>query len=296
MRQFIENQLGITLVLACLLGLVFPFGQHISGYVIITLLAAVTFLSCYKINLSGGSIISFPPIAFCIGRYAILPLILWYFAHVLIPEYSLAVLLITLLPAGVSSPAFTSLFNGNVTLAFIVTFISSAMCLMLIPIYISTIEYNGVSIDPIPLFRTLALCILLPICLHSFLRESTRIKKYNQLHGRFTSVLLIAAIIFIVIAKERHEILHDATAFILPAVIALVCFSIFLLVSFSFKATASNRIAYVICSTFNNAALGVSVAVIHFETKVVLATVAAELMWALLPIFVQPLIKRSFWQ
>ncbi len=292
MRVFIERQLGVTFVLACVLALLLPGGEHIPDYAVVFLLAAVTFLSCYKIRATQQRAILKQSLLFCLFRYAVLPLLGWGAALFLLPEYALAILLLALLPAALSSPAFANLFGGNVLLAFSITLMSSVLALLLIPLYISFFGHMQVGIDPLPLFRTLLLCIVAPACLYFLLRNRLPVQAFSEKHGGFLSVLLAAAIIFIVVAKQRSHIWQQPADLLCPLLIAMGCYAVFAAAGFSIRALKADRVSYGVCATFNNAALGVSLALLHFDQKTVLFTVAAELVWALLPFFIAPLSRR----
>ncbi len=293
MRHFIETQLGLTFLIGAVLGLIFPYGASIPDYSVVLVLAVVTFISSYNIDLKAlGGIFSRQTIIFCIVRFALLPVLLWYIAAHTFPEYALGVLLISLVPAGVASPALSHVYKGNVALACVITLITAAMALLLIPVLIGMLEQQDMDISMFSLFRTQMLCIVLPMALYVLLRKQRQIKAFSAEYGKFIAVTCVAAIIFIVITKERQNILQDPAGLILPALITIVCYVAYAMVMMLFSAKRDTIITYGVCSTFNNSALGVSLALIHLDTHSVLMTISSEVVWAIMPFIFQPLVQR----
>lgn len=292
MRKLIETHLGLVLTVACVLGLLIPHGGRIPDETLILLLATVTFLSCYKIDTPVAAAVNRRSILFCIARYAVLPLLLWVPASLLSADYALAVLLIALLPAGASSPALTHLFQGNVTLAFAVTLMSSALSVAVIPLTMAQIGGLHVAVNAQAIFGTLVVCLILPWLFYSGLRRNAPLRRFSERHGRLASILLVALIIFIVIAKQRDVILADPSGLIAPCLVALGCYLAFGLAGLVNRAPYPDRAAYGVCSLFNNAALGVSLALLYFGPLVTLTAVAAEIIWSLLPFPLHPLLER----
>jgi len=291
-RAFVETQLALTLVTACVLGLLFPYGRQIPDVAIIVPMAAVIFISCFKINVPLRSAFSQSALLFYLARYVALPLLLGWLCSLAFPDYALAVLLLTALPPGASSAALTGLYNGNVALAFVLTIVGSALCVFLIPAYVALIGHIDIAIDPMPIFRTLAFCIFLPGLLYVVLRKNAPIVRFNEHHGRLVSVLLVSLNVFIVIAKQRQTILQDPQLLIVPALIAAGCYFAYALAVLFLKFKAADHIAYGVCSVFNNIALGVGLAILHFTPQVILTTVMAEILWCFLPFFAQPLVDK----
>jgi len=293
LKLWIESHVGLCLIAGMGLGLLFPFGAHIPSETVLALLAPITFLSFYKIDRSSlRDAFCFKAVIFCLARFAVLPVAIWFVAEQLLPSYALACMLLALLPAGVSSAAFASLFNGNVALAFVVTIVSSFTCVVLIPIATSLTASASVNVDVMGLFRALAFCLVLPACVFAVVGRKKALRKWENRVGRLTTVALLTCVVFIVLTKLRPQLLAAPQLILAPFLIATACYAIYIVVGFGPRVAAADRIAFGVCSTINNPAIGVSVAILYFDTRVVMCALAGEIIWLLTPFVVQPLTRR----
>lgn len=249
-------------------------------------LAMLTYASCFKLRDGGFSDIRWREILrFYLVRYVIVPVLLFVIVHRLLPDYALGVFLLALVPAAVSSPAFAHMFGGRVPPAFAIVIISTLLAPFLIPLQFMWASDVALDISPFGLFRTLAFCIFLPMVLYVLTRRFTRLANGMYDHVKVISILLVAFVIALVIAKQRSVILADIPALMLPFIVCLICYILFMLSALwlARKEQRDTQITYVVCSVFNNVALGVSLALVHFPPKIILFVAVSEVAWAMLP-------------
>jgi BASS family bile acid:Na+ symporter len=294
--KWIESHFGTVLILACVAGLFLPPLAAIPDQGLVLGLALLTFTACFRLSDGGFRGIDWPQALCFLGlRYFILPLMLLGLALFLAPAYAPGILLLALLPAGVSCPALTHLFGGRVALAFALTI----PCFLLAPFYIPAMfALTGqaqLHTSPSAMFHTLVVALLLPVAVYALIGRKGRLNAHMRLRDKTYSILLVAAIITIVIAKQRETILAHPIALVQLFALVLPAYALFMFTGWFAprRATREERIAYMTCSTFNNAALGVSLALLHFSAPVVLLMVAMEFTWALLPIAVKQWLR---WQ
>jgi predicted Na+-dependent transporter len=112
--------------------------------------------------------------------------------------------------------------------------------------------------------------------------------------NKITSILLVAFVIAMAISKQREVILTHGAALMGSLAIALLCFAGFIVSGwlFAWRRPPAERITYAACSSFNNAALGVSLALLHFPPPVTLFVAVSEVAWSLLPCMFSHFLQR----
>jgi predicted Na+-dependent transporter len=295
LRHFIESHFGLVLLLSCAVGLVAPLSNVPDDSASVAL-AMLTYASCFKLRDGGFSDINWKDVAwFYIARYIILPVILFGIAHVITPDYALGIFLLALVPAAVSSPAFAHMFGGRVPPAFAIVIVSTLLAPFLIPLQFMWASEVAMDISPLGLFKTLAFCIFLPMALYFATRrfQTWGQKMYDNV--KVISIVLVAFVIALVIAKQRDVILGDIPALLTPTIAAFGCYAIFMLCAkwLGRNQPSDVQITYMICSGFNNVALGVSLALLHFPAKIILLVAVSEMAWSTLPIMMKLLLRRA---
>jgi BASS family bile acid:Na+ symporter len=285
MKHFIETHFGVVLLLACLFGLAFePLGR-VPNASVVAALAGLMFIACYRLRDGGIASVAWRDIAlFYVARYVALPAAMWAVAHAIAPQLATGVFLLALVPAGVASPAFASMYGGAVAPAFAIVIVSQLLTPLVIPLQFAWQGSVAAGPEPAALFTTMLWCIVLPMVVYAFVRKHEPMRIYVQAQNKLFSVLLVAFVIAVAIAKQRDVILSGEG--LLQAFIATsACFMGFIVFAWYLfpRRAREERIAYATCSSFNNAALGVSLALLHFPAPVVLFVAVSEISWSLLP-------------
>jgi predicted Na+-dependent transporter len=286
MKAFIEHHFGTVLILSCVAGLVVPGLPSLPDVAALVTLALLTFVACYRLRDGGMKDIRWRDITiFYVLRYTLLPLGMWYVAHITIPDYATSVLLLTLLPSAISSPAFTHIFGGIAIPAFAITVLSQVAAPFMIPAAFALVGSTEVVPPPHQLFTTLVWCIFMPMLIYGIVRNHHKSATIIHANGKFFSILLVAFIIALAVAKQRDVILGDPEAIIAATAVTTTCYVLYLIFGWvvSHRRPREERITYATCSGFNNAAMGVSLALMHFSPPVILFVAASEISWAILP-------------
>jgi len=295
MRSLIESHFGLVLLLSVAVGMVAPISGVPDDSASVAL-AILTYASCFKLRDGGFADIRWRDVVwFYVARYIILPVVLFAVAHFLIPDYALGIFLLALVPAAVSSPAFSHMFGGSVPPAFAIVIISTLLAPFLIPLQFYWASEVAMDISPIGLFKTLAFCIFLPMALYFATKCFRRWGNAMYDNVKLISIVLVAFVIALVIAKQRSAILADIPALIVPFCAAFGSYMIFVLCAMWLgrKQPRDIKITYAVCSGFNNVALGVSLALLHFPAKIILLVAVSEIAWATLPMMMKILLRRK---
>jgi|CXWL01.1.fsa_nt_gi BASS family bile acid:Na+ symporter len=298
MRRLIETNFGIVLLISCVVGLAVPALAAVPDASASVALAMLTYASCFKLKDGGFSEIRWGNILlFYVVRYIILPIALLLITQKIFPDYAAAIFLLALLPTAVSSPAFANMFGGRVPPAFAIVILSTTLAPFLIPLQCSLILADAnVTPTPLPLFRTLAFCVFVPMILYFATRSFTKFGAVMYDNVKLISIVLVAFVIALVIAKQRDYIINHTADIIVPILLTIVCYNIFLACGWLFARGQSRetRISFATCSMFNNVALGVSIALLHFPQNVILFVAVSEMAWAMLPIMFRWFLASKF--
>jgi predicted Na+-dependent transporter len=297
MRDLIETNFGLVLLISCISGLALPALAAVPDASASVALAILTYASCFKLKDGGFSEINWRNVSiFYMVRFIILPIILLVIAKAFFPEYAAAIFLLAILPTAVSSPAFANMFGGRVPPAFAIVILSTALAPFLITLQCSLVLSDAsVTPTPLPLFRTLTFCVFVPMLLYFMTQNLTRLGKVMYDNVKIISIVLVAFVIALVIAKQREFILNNTAGIVIPILLTLICYIIFLACGWLFVRgkDRETRISYATCSMFNNVALGVSIALLHFPQNVILFVAVSEMAWAVLPMMFRFFLERT---
>ncbi len=292
MADFIGCSPGIVMIVSGMLGLVFSYGHLLPDFMLAVLVAGIIFLSCFRINapLPRNALWRIP--VFCVLRYVAFPLLMWWLCMQIAPEYAVGMLLLGLCPAGSSSAGFASIYNGNVSTAIAITVFSSIACVAFMPVMFGVFAGLEISVSPWQLLRTLSLCVLLPGALYLILRSNAAVVGYFTRNGQNITVLMLGAIVFLALARNQDTLIQNHNELLLPFSLIVGFYMMAMIAGFAIKTSLMERISYGICSTFNNNALGIGIAGIYFDSKVVVFMVMTSIVWMTLPIIARPVIKN----
>jgi BASS family bile acid:Na+ symporter len=226
------------------------------------------------------------------ARYVIIPVIA-YFAFIWISNfYALVLLLSFILPAAVSSPAFSAIYGGKPDLSLKILLYSSFMAVLTIPFLISLIVGSSVNIKAGEMLLTLVYTIIVPFILHLPLRN---VKKVKETVGRFNALFTLIGLstIFIVVtARNKPAILGNPELVGLYSIISLVLYStMYVMGYYMFPAQNKDiRRTLSISSGANNIGLGVTITALFFPGEMNIFFIVSQLVWVVMLV---PL-KRMF--
>jgi BASS family bile acid:Na+ symporter len=226
------------------------------------------------------------------ARYVIIPVIA-YFAFIWISNfYALVLLLSFILPAAVSSPAFSAIYGGKPDLSLKILLYSSFMAVLTIPFLMSLLVGSSVNIKAGEMLLTLVYTIIVPFILHLPLRN---VKKVKETVGRFNALFTLIGLstIFIVVtARNKPAILGNPELVGLYSIISLVLYStMYVMGYYMFPAQNKDiRRTLSISSGANNIGLGVTITALFFPGEMNIFFIVSQLVWVVMLV---PL-KRMF--
>jgi len=215
-----------------------------------------------------------------------LPLAAWAIARVIAPEWALGVLLVTAMPAGLSAAAVTDLYRGNVALALVLTFVTSALCPLSVPLLLQALDPRAGAVDPWLLAeRALYIIVLLvvPFSLAQVVRRIAPQTVARHFHRwTYGAILSSCLLIFVSISANRAAWAGMAPALLLvPLGLNALAMALGLAVGLGSRRVLppADGAAFAFCCAWMNNGLGVAFAdrFFHGQAGVILGPVLMQL-------------------
>jgi len=283
LNAFINRFFGLILLLAAVSGLFVPAIKVDTATIIIISLAVIIFASFFKVELNRGLLTDdlVPASIFLTIRFMILPVAVYYLAGLFDPLYANAFLLILLLPAAVSSPAFTAMFGGNISLSLKILVFSSFLSILTIPVLCDLLLSKEVSINSRQLFYTMVYTIVFPFIVHLAFRRILRIRKIIVQNSPLITALGLIIVFIAATSMNRSIILENPLKVLSYTLISVFSYLILYLFGYYLLIHQGKprRISYSVSSGANNIGLGVTITTLFFPGEINVFFIIAQLSW-----------------
>ncbi len=284
-KIWVEKNLALSLLLGILAGFLFPDFGEVANDLVVFLTGLLIFFSCTNIKIKDMFLIDIFQIAlFSLLRFMVFPIILFYAAWILFPEYSHGVLLLAIMPAGVAVTALCAMSGGNATLGLGLTVITSLLAPAVVPSVFSFLG-QSVDVDTWGLFKTLCLVVFVPLVIYFVAaRPVVPVRKWLVSNNKFLSIVVLTVIMLIVVASQKEAFLSEFSRLYIDLSIMVGLFGILYLfgIAFSFFLIAEpkDRISYIFASGAMNNALAVGLSFLYFDSHTTFFVVASEFVWS----------------
>lgn len=212
----------------------------------------------------------------------IIPVIFFFSINIFSHELAIGILLLTAMPAGVSTPALTDIAKGNVSLSMSLAIVSQLIAPFTVPLLFWLIDFKGHSIDKLLILKDMAIIVFLPMIISQVIKKyfPLTIKKTQHL---FTSlnVLLLFAFVYVAIASQRNTILENPVVLVWKIALLYLVFIILHVIGYliCFKQNKENRIAVAIGAAYMNNGMAIVLAASYFKPEILVLMVLSELPW-----------------
>jgi bile acid:Na+ symporter, BASS family len=212
----------------------------------------------------------------------IIPVLFFFSVNIFNPELAIGILLLTAMPAGVSTPALTDIVKGNVSLSMSLAIVSQIVAPFTVPLLFMLINMDNHSINKLLMLKDIAIIVFLPLIISQLIKKKfpLTIKKTQHL---FTSVnvLLLFTFVYMVIATQRDVILENPAGLVRNIVILYFVFIILHVAGYMIclKQNKENRIAVAIGAAYMNNGLAIVLAASYFKPEILVLMVLSELPW-----------------
>jgi predicted Na+-dependent transporter len=282
---FIEKYFWTFLIAGIIIGLWKPAPFEIPGYLPAVLLGMMLFFVFLKIDAIEvfEKIRNYKLMIFIASVYMfIIPLLLFLSFKLFNNELALGILLLTAMPAGVSSPALTDILKGNISLAMSIVIVTQLIAPFSVPLLFWLIDSNGLEINKLSVFKDIAILIFLPMIL------SQVIKKYfplliNKSQHLLTSanIILLFTFVYIALSSQRDAILDNPVSLIWKTAVLYLVFILLHAIGYliCYKENKENKIALAITAAYMNNGMAIVLASTYFGPDILVLMVLSEIPW-----------------
>jgi len=282
---FIRKYFGTLLLVSCLLGMVVPPFGDATPHIVLFALAFIIFCSFFQVGFSRDTLRADLRISlwFWLLRYTLIPLAVFGALLPFSTFYALALLLMLLLPAAVSSPSFAILFGGKPDLSLKVLLYSSFLAVLTIPLCLGWLAGSLARVSPVDMLLTLVFTMVVPFLVHLPLRRVALVRNLAGQYNPLWTLLGLSTIFITATARNKPAILENPSLVLLYASLAIVLYFMLYLVGYYLLPNHSALVkrTFSISSGANNIGLGVTLTALFFPGNMNIFFIVAQLAWVL---------------
>ena len=270
--QYIADYMGLLVLVAALLALVFPgVLQQVRPTVINYLLGVVMFGMGLTLNLQDFKIVFSRPrdvVIGCIAQFTIMPLLAWGLARLFQLDEALAlgVVLVGCCPGGTASNVITYLAKGDLALSVGMTGVSTLLAPFLTPLLTWVLAGETINVDVVSMFLSILWVVILPIVIGLLVKWLW--PKFTEAATDYLpafSSIAIAFIVAIIFAANADKLLAGGLVIILVVMLHNICgLSLGYLIGRLLGLSEPKKRAVSIEVGMQNSGLASSLATIHF--------------------------------
>lgn len=287
--KFIEKYFWIFLLAGIIIALWKPLRSETPPYLLKLLLGMMLFLVFMKIDAIEvfEKIQNFRLMFFISLVYMIIVPVFFYFLTMFFDrQLATGLLLLTAMPAGVSSPALVDLFKGNISLAMSIAVVTQIIAPFTVPWLFWIIGSRSLEINILLVFKDIVILIFIPMILAQSAKRFFP-HAINKGQHLFTSVniFVLFSFVYIAISSQRDIIISNPVSLIWKTVVLYLVFAMLHGIGYliGLKRNKEDKIAYAVTSAYMNNGMAIVLASAYFEPDILILMVLSELPWNTLP-------------
>jgi BASS family bile acid:Na+ symporter len=270
--HFISEYMGVLVLAAALLALVFPSVlQQVPTTAINYLLGVVMFGMGLTLNLKDFKIVFRRPkdvIVGCLAQFTVMPLLAWGLARAFQLDEALAlgVVLVGCCPGGTASNVITYLAKGDLALSVGMTGVSTLLAPLLTPLLTWALAGKSVDVNVTGMLLSILWVVILPIVVGLIVKGlwPKFTEKATDYLPAFSSVA-IALIVAIIIAANASKLLAGGLVIVIVVMLHNLCgLTLGYLTGRLLGLTEAKKRAISIEVGMQNSGLASSLATLHF--------------------------------
>jgi BASS family bile acid:Na+ symporter len=281
----IEKYFWVFLISGIVLGLWQPLTFKIPAYLPQLLLGMMLFLVFLKIDaleilekISNYKLMIFIAIVYML----VVPLLFFSVTTVFSKELAIGILLLTAMPAGVSTPALTDILKGNISLAMSIVIVTQMIAPFTVPLLFWIVGTTGLEINKLQVFKDIAVLVFVPLILSQVIKRYFPVTINKNLHLVTSSnIILLFAFVYVAISSQSEIILDNPVRLIWKTVILYLVFILLHGIGYLIccKENKENRIALAVTSAYMNNGLAIVLAATYFGPEILVLMVLSEIPW-----------------
>jgi len=283
MRAFINYYFSFILLLAGLTGLLLPDPGNAASFIILSLLFIIIFVSCFQLDLKKEYFFkeSRNAIIFTVFRFVLIPLGFYFVIYPVSEFYAFALLFVLILPSAVAAPPVIAMFTKNINLSLMILALSSLVATFTIPILVTWLSGGVASVNPLDLFRTVFITVVLPFFVHLPLRKKTKVKKWMISNLTFVTIICISLIMMLAISKNKQTVFDQPDMILMFGIISFFFYLVLFVMGWFMMPgkQINNKVTFTVSSGLNNIGLGISLATIYLPPMIAVFCIMAQFAW-----------------
>lgn len=282
-----EQYFWLVLVASIIFGFLFPsYLQPLEGYILYFIMTIMCLLFLKVDIFDVVTHIKQPQFLVYIAftNLIVIPLATFYvFKNFVDPATAMGILLLSSLPTGVSSAAFTDIMKGRTSLTLTIIILTNLLATVSIPFLFWLIYKANLDLDYIALFLNLLKIILIPFGIAKFLKHvvlNGNTSKYDDYYNSFI-VAVLALMIMVSIAFNSEYILASFKEHIATMGILFLMFIFMQLLGYFsvFWHKKGEKIAVGNAKMIVNNILGVVLAIAFFPPEILTIVILSLIPW-----------------
>ena len=212
----------------------------------------------------------------------LVPLLFFIPIHYLDHKLALGILLLTAMPAGISSPALTDILKGNISFAMSITIVTQLAAPVTIPLLFWLIGSGGLEINKLLIFRDIIIIVFLPLVLSQVTKKYVPAFVKRGLHLLTSAnIFLLFIFVYITISSQSSTILQNPLSLVWKTATLYLVFIILHAIGYivSYKGNKENKVATSVTSAYMNNGLAIVLASAYFGPDIVVLMVLSEIPW-----------------
>jgi predicted Na+-dependent transporter len=283
--RLIEKHFWLILLAGILLGLWSPLSFKTSPVVPKILLGMMLFLAFLKIDALEvlENIRNFRLMIYIASVYMIaVPLVFYFSTLIFNADLAVGILLLTAMPAGVSTPVLTDIARGNISLSMSLVIVSQIAAPFTVPLLFWFVNADSLTINKLLILKDVSILVFLPMIISQIAKRYLQMAIEKTQHF-FTSanVLLLFSFVYIAISSQRNIILENPAGLIWKIGVLYLVFILLHIIGYliSIKEARENRIAVAIGAAYMNNGMAIVLAASYFKPEILVLMVLSELPW-----------------
>jgi BASS family bile acid:Na+ symporter len=281
----IEKYFWAFLISGIVLGLWQPLAFKIPAYLPQLLLGIMLFLVFMKIDALEilEKISNYRLMIFIAAVYMlVVPLIFFSVTTIFSKELAIGLLLLTAMPAGVSTPALTDILKGNISLAMSIVVVTQMIAPFTVPLLFWIVGTTGLEINKLQVFKDISFLVFVPLILSQVIKRYFPVTINKNLHFITSSnIILLFAFVYIVISNQSDMLLDNPISLIWKIVVLYLVFILLHVTGYliQYKENKENKIALAVTSAYMNNGLAIVLASTYFGPEILVLMVLSEIPW-----------------
>ena len=211
-----------------------------------------------------------------------IPLLFYYMFNIFDKNLAIGILLLTAMPAGVSTPALTDILKGNISLAMSIALVTQIIAPFTVPLLFWMIGTEGLGINKLQVFKDISLLVFLPMILSQIVKKLFTATVNKNLHLiTSANIILLFAFVYIAISSQSDILLDKPLSLIWKTVILYIVFGSLHVTGYliRYKDRRENKIAFAVTAAYMNNGLAIVLASTYFGPDILILMVLSEIPW-----------------